>query len=108
MLSINKNYLEKTGYCLQKDNCNDFYTLLNQELKYFLSQKLLLSLENITIKNISIEMDKAGIDNYVSLQTQQLLQEIEWQLYTPFERSEKMYGFYARAQTLVQSLQTHS
>jgi hypothetical protein len=38
------------------------------------------------------------------MQTQQLFEEIEWQLYTPFERSEKLKDMYVRAQTLIQIL----
>jgi hypothetical protein len=36
------------------------------------------------------------------LQLQQLLQEIEWQLYTPFERNETMGLIYSRTQAVLQ------
>ncbi len=107
-ISLNKNYLEKTSQCLHTDDCIDFYRLLNQELKNFLSDRLIIGKENVNTKTLSNEMDKAGISNYLSLQTSQLLQEIEWQLYTPFERNEKMYEYYAKAQTLIQALQIKS
>ncbi len=50
-------------------------------------------------------MDKAGIENDLSLSTQQLLQDIEWQLYTPFERNDAMHTYYARSQEVIQSIQ---
>ncbi|MEI2748786.1 MAG: hypothetical protein V9E88_08520 [Ferruginibacter sp.] len=46
-------------------------------------------------------MDKAGVPNETILQLQNLISEIEWQLYTPFERSSKMNELYERAQELV-------
>ena len=51
-------------------------------------------------------MDKAGIENEVALQTQELLKDIEWQLYTPFERNDEMEKLYNRSQDLVKSIQT--
>jgi BatD DUF11 like domain len=104
-LSLNKNYLEKTSACLQKDDCVDFYALLNQEMKTFLSEKLGIQKETINSKTLSTEMDNAGISNHTTLETQALLKEIEWQLYTPFERSETLYNLYAKAQVLIQTMQ---
>jgi hypothetical protein len=100
----NINHLEKTENCLMKDDCADFYSLLSKELKQFLSKKFSIDKENINSKTLLTIMDNKNIDNRISMQTQQLFKEIEWQLYTPFERSEKLQNMYVRAQTLIQML----
>jgi BatD DUF11 like domain len=101
-IASNKNWLEKTSLCLHQENCIDFYALLNTELKFYLATRYTLS-EGIVDSTILMkEMDKAGVNNNAILQTQQLLQDIEWQLYTPFERNEKLQEMYARAQTIIQ------
>jgi hypothetical protein len=41
------------------------------------------------------------------LQLQQVLQEIEWQLYTPFERDETMALIYSRSQAVLQSINNY-
>jgi BatD DUF11 like domain len=103
-ISPNTNYLEKTENCLVKVDCVDFYSLLSMELKQFLAKKFSTEKENINSKALLTIMDNKNIDNTISVQTQQLFEEIEWQLYTPFERSEKLQDMYVRAQTLIQIL----
>ena len=49
-------------------------------------------------------MDKAGVSNDVILQTQELIKEIEWQLYTPFERNVELNEMYNKAQNIIQLL----
>jgi hypothetical protein len=73
-------------------------------MKEWLAARFSLRKEDLTVKSIAVAMDKAGIDNDVVLQLQQLLQEIEWQLYTPFERGEEMALIHSRSQTILQSI----
>ena len=101
------NPLEKTEACLYMDNCTDFYSLLNTELKNYLSHKLRVDPSEINTKNIAAIMDKKNISNDTALQLQQLLQEIEWQLYTPFERNEKMNTLYQNAHDIIQQVNAH-
>lgn len=49
-------------------------------------------------------MDRAGVDIRASMHAQDLLRDIEWQLYTPFEQNEEVHRMYARAQTIVQQM----
>lgn len=99
-----QNPLHKTEECLNSTDCTDFYTLLNSELKLWLSEKFKLELPEVNAKKISSAFDKAGIDNATTLQVQQLLQEIQWQLYTPFERNDTMNDLYSRAQSVLQTI----
>ena len=103
---ISRNPLAMAENCLQSEECVDFYSLLNHDLKNYLANKFSLNLQDLNAKKISLVMDKAGIDNELALQTQELLQDIEWQLYTPFERNDEMGKFYNRSQDLVKSIQT--
>ncbi|MEO7265473.1 MAG: BatD family protein, partial [Ferruginibacter sp.] len=100
------NPLEKTEACLDSEACFEFYALLNKELKTFLAAKFSLNEYEINSRKIINVMDKSGIDNSTILQLQQLLQDIEWMLYTPFERNEKMNEVYFRAQEIIQSINT--
>ncbi len=100
------NPLEKTEACLDSEVCFEFYALLNKELKTFLAAKFSLNEPEINSRKIINAMDKSGIENSTILQLQQLLQDIEWMLYTPFERNEKMNEVYFRAQEIIQSINT--
>ena len=97
-----QNPLSKTEDCLNNTDCNQFYNLLYSEMNAWLGYKFLPGEQNINTKAITLAMDKAGIDNEIILQLQQLLQEIEWQLYTPFERKDSMGQLYSCSQTILQ------
>ncbi len=99
-----QNPLNRTEDCLFKNECISFYSILNDEVKTFLSKKFNIPSENLNTKSLAIVMDKAGIGNDLILQTQKLIKEIEWQLYTPFERNEELNTMYTKAQTIVQLL----
>ncbi len=96
--------LQQTADCLNSPDCSAFYTLLNQELKTFFAATFHLPLQEITTANIIGRMDKAGIDNSLTLTAQQLLKEIEWQLYTPMERNDALHDTFARSQCLVEKI----
>ena len=99
-----QNPLLKTEECLYQDNCTDFYSLLNTELKTYLANKFLSDPAEINTKNIAVIMDKKNISNETALQLQQLLQEVEWQLYTPFERNDRMGELYHTALDIIQQI----
>ena len=101
-----QNPLVKTEECLYRDDCTGFYSLLNTELKNYLSHKLAVHPAEINTKDIAAIMDKKNISNDTSLQLQQLLQEIEWQLYTPFERNEKTNELYQKTHDIIQLINT--
>jgi hypothetical protein len=98
------NPLAKTEECLLQEECVEFYSVLSNELKACFSQKLGINAAYINAKTLSAAMDKAGIENDTSLLAQQLLRDIEWQLYTPFEHNEMLNEMYARAQTIIQMM----
>jgi hypothetical protein len=101
-----KNWLEKTG-ALIEGNSSTFYSELNHALKSYLSAKLNLPIETINKKSISEELDKKNITVDTVVQLQQLMNEIELQLYTPFPEREKMQELYNSAADMIQLLETY-
>jgi hypothetical protein len=107
MLKSNgQNPLAKTEACLQMEECVDFYKVLSDELKTYFSQRFGLHILAVNAKTISNAMDKEAINNETSLQAQQLFYDIDRQLYTPFEYNNSLREMYARAQTVIQMINT--
>ncbi len=102
-----QNVFAETEKCLYTDDCFGFYTLLNIELKTWLANKLSVNANVVNSNSIVFIMDKKGIANDIVLKLQELMQQIEWQLYTPFERNEKMNELYREAQELVQMINVY-
>ena len=102
-----QNPLIKTEECLYQDDCSGFYSLLNTELKKYLANKFSIDPSEVNTKNIAAVMDKRNINNETVLQLQQLLREVEWQLYTPFERNEKMSVLFQDAHDIIQQINSH-
>ena len=80
-----------------------FYEALNRELRQFLAIRLGVPAATINKKNIAEELDKKGVTVITSLQIQQLMSEVEWQLYTPFAEEDKMETMYQAASNIVRS-----
>ena len=97
------NPLANTEYYLVQQNSKGFYEALNNELRRFLATQLSVPIETINKKRIAEELDKKGVAVSTSLQVQQLLNEVEWQLYTPFTDENKMQEMYQAANTIVHS-----
>lgn len=95
------NPLAHTEYQLLHQNSRAFYETLNNELRQFLARRLSVPMETINKKSIADELDKKGIAVSTSLQVQQLLNDIEWQLYTPFTDENKMQEMYQAATNIV-------
>jgi len=76
-------------------------------LKSYLSKKLNLPVQTINKKSITEELDKKNITVNTSLQLQQILNDIERQLYTPFAEKEKMQQLYDNTAGIIQLLDTY-
>lgn len=100
-----QNPLYKTEECLNSTDCTAFYSLLNTEFKSWLAEKFSIEQQDVSVKTIIQVLDKAGIENGTALAVEQLMQDIEWQLYTPFERNDTMNEIYSRAQQVLQTIE---
>ena len=107
ILPAQQNPLALAEECLHREDAKLFYTHLNQGLKNFLAKKLALPAEDLNRKNISEKLDAKGISNETAVELQQLMDEMEWQLYTPFADNEKMKTMYDRASDLLQLINTY-
>ena len=92
---------------LNSNNGNEFFIALNQDLKNYIASKLKIPAEELNRKNITEQIDKKGISNETSLQLQKLIDELDWQLYTPFSENEKRVEMFERTREMIQLLETY-
>lgn len=102
--AISFSPLSSTEEKLSQPDSHGFYETLNREMRKFLADKFSIPLSTINKKSIAEEADKKGIDVNTCLQIQQLLDDIEWQLYTPYVDEDKIRDMYNRADAIVHSL----
>ncbi|MEO6540295.1 MAG: BatD family protein [Ferruginibacter sp.] len=116
ILQAQQNPLALAEECLQRQDgrpddtvgrVNLFYTQLNLGLKNYLSKKFAISAEELNRKNIVERLDAKGVSNETAVQLQQLLDDIEWQLYTPYVNNEKMQELYDQTADMIQLLDTY-
>lgn len=98
------NPLAKTEEKMISHDNTGFYNVLNNEIRMLLAEKLAIPAAAINKKAIEEQADKKGIGVYTSLQIQQLLEEIEWHLYTPFAEENKVEEMYNKAKAIVHAL----
>lgn len=102
-----KNPLETAERYLQLQDGAAFYIALNDGLKNYLAKKLSIAAEELNKKNITEQVDNHGIANETAVQLYTLIDDIEFELYTPFAESEKMKEMYERANTVIQLMNTY-
>ncbi|MEO6254771.1 MAG: BatD family protein [Ferruginibacter sp.] len=107
ILEAQQNPLALAEECLQRQDVNMFYTQLNLGLKNYLSKKFAILPEALNRKNIVEQLDAKGVSNETAVQLQKLLDDIEWQLYTPFVNNEKMQELYNYTADMIQLLDTY-
>jgi hypothetical protein len=102
-IHVPDNPLSSTEEQLILHDSKGFYEALNKEMRNFLAERLAVPVETINKKRIAEELDKKGVAFTTGLQIQQLLNDIEWQLYTPYADETKMQELYQTANTIVHS-----
>jgi len=104
LTDVSVNPLLLTEEKLIAHDCRGFYEALNNELRKYLACKLQIPLSTLNKKSIAEEADRKGVAVATSLQVQQLLDEIEWQLYTPCADEDKMEELFNKADVIVHAL----
>jgi hypothetical protein len=107
IIQAQQNPLALAEECLQRQDVNLFYTQLNLGLKNYLSKKMAIPAEELNRKNIVEHLDAKGVSNETAVQLQKLLDDIEWQLYTPFVNNEMMQELYNHTADMIQLLDTY-
>ena len=105
--SRNLNPLTESEKCLKLEDCSNFYFLLNNEFKTFLSSKFGVEPNNISTGFMKDCMDKNNICNSTMLSVEQLLHEIEWRSYTPFVKDDQMELIFSRTQEMIQLINSY-
>lgn len=99
-------FAESANKLTQQDS-KGFYAALNKELQQLLSTQLNIPIETVINKSaLGIALNNKGLSAEQRQQIQQLLDEVEFQLYTPFAEDNKMMTTAQMAQAvrlLVQS-----
>jgi oxygen tolerance protein BatD len=99
-----KNYLRLSEEKLLQHDSKGFYEALNKEVKEFLSAYFHILPEEINKKRIAEELDKKGVSFSVAIKVQQLMDHIEWQLYTPVHANAQLEESFANAKEMIYSL----
>ncbi len=107
ILSNQENPLVSAAPSLAANEGPAFYKELNQSLKNYLSHKLHIPLEELNKKSVAERLDSTGIPNTISLQLNELMDEIEWQLYTPSAANGQMQALYERTNGLIQLINAY-
>ncbi len=97
------NPLAHTEYQLMHQNSRGFYEALNSDIRCFLANQFCVAVEDINKKRIAEELNKRAISIHTGLQIQQILDDIEWQLYTPLTDENKMQEMYQAATDIVRA-----
>lgn len=104
MYSNPQNPFESSESCMHNDDCMQFYKFLQTDLYCFLADKLEIEPSEVTPVAIDKYLEHKNIPNEYALELKKLLDEIERQLYTPFERNEKIFEMYSKTQSITQHL----
>ncbi|HEX2684686.1 MAG TPA: BatD family protein [Ferruginibacter sp.] len=107
IIQAQQNPLEMTEASLQRQDAAVFYTQLNLELKNYLSKKFTIPAEELNRKQIVEHLDAKGVSNETAVQLQELLDRIEWNLFTPFVNNDQMQELYDQAADMIQLLETY-
>lgn len=87
----------ETRKCLNEEDCSHFYIILGKEFKNSLARIFSVEANALNSQTVMPLLDEQGIPNSLALEIQQLLETLEWQVYTPFERTGKMETLYEQA-----------
>lgn len=101
-----KNYLASPGILLYGDSTS-FYKALDHALKDYLADTLQLPVATINKKAVTEVLDERNVSTSTAIQLQNLMNDIELQLYTPFSEREKMQQLYDAVAGMIQLLDTY-
>lgn len=102
-VNIPVNYLAKSEVKLVEGNAAAFYETLNSEVQFYLAKKFNIPVTEVNKKTVAEEADKQHVSVTESLQLQQLMDDIQLQLYTPLKEAGKMLDMFERASKLMHS-----
>ncbi|RYF96051.1 MAG: hypothetical protein EOO00_03670, partial [Chitinophagaceae bacterium] len=78
---VSESPLERSSQLCSEGDSKKFYPVLNHEFKSWLMAKFCLQVNEASLDHLRECMDEANVQNKLVLEVQDLLREIEWQLY---------------------------
>lgn len=102
--ALPENPLEKSYLLCTEGDRKNFYPVLNHELKSWLADHFCLEVNEASFDRLRECMDEANVPNNLALEVQDLLRELEWQLYAPGDGTSPMHEHFARSQLMIQNL----
>ncbi len=98
------NPLERAHALLEQPDRRVFLAALLEDLRQFVSLRYHLPVHEFNRKSLGEQLDKKGVSNDTVLGLQQLLEDIEWQLYTPTGGDTPVQVIYDRALGIAETL----
>lgn len=102
-----QNPLQETQACLYREDCLEFYELLKKEMKTYISSRLQIPENKLTAKVVCDKLDETNISNSTGVALEELMQKVEWYLYTPFQPNDERAAMYSKAQEIIQEMNAH-
>lgn len=102
-----QNPLQETEACLYKEDCKEFYEVLKTEMKTYLSLRLHVPESELSAKKVCDKLDEANVPNSICVDWEDLLQKVEWYLYTPYQPNDDRAEMYSKAQEVIQATNAH-
>lgn len=102
-----QNPLQETEACLYREDCKEFYELLKKEMKTYISLRLQIPESQLNAKTVCDKMDEVNVPNGTCVALEELMQKVEWYLYTPFQPNDDRAAMYSKAQEVIQETNAH-
>ncbi len=96
--------LEQSKLLLDGDTGYHFFNTLKNEFIFFLKKNFSIPEEIFVVDRLHFYMDKKSIPNDLILETEKVLKEIEWYLYTPADNVVDKREIYSRADLLINEI----
>ena len=102
-----QNPLQETEACLYREDCKEFYEVLKKEMKNYISLRLQIPDNELTAKSVCDKMDENNVPNGTGVALEELMQKVEWYLYTPYQPNDERAAMYSKAHEIIQEMNAH-
>ena len=84
-----------------------FYELLKKEMKAYIAVRLQIPENKLTAKVVCDKMDETNVPNSTGVALEELMQKVEWYLYTPYQPNDERAAMYSKAHEVIQEMNAH-
>ena len=101
---LSKDVLAGSGYYLELKQAKEFYKTLNKEWQQFLSVRFQIPIQEINKVTITDALSKGNFSDEIIREVVEVMENLEWELYSPLSSAEKMDTLFNRAKTMIQTI----